>query len=96
MEGELHALLEAVRLASIDSDARTYCEVYTDAKPLKSKLTEADELSGKWADYRDSAHWLLNKFDDWEIVWCPRQSNEKAHKLAREALAEGRNVDQNY
>lgn len=94
MEGELHALLEAVRVASIKSSEREYCEVYTDAKPLKTKLVEADELSGKWVTYRESAHWLLNKFDDWQIVWCGRESNEKAHKLAREGLSAGR-YDQN-
>ena len=90
MEAELHALLEAVRLASINSEYREYCEVYTDAKPLVSKICSSHEERDDWEQYRASAHWLLNKFDSWEVNYTARSHNEQAHGLAREALFEGR------
>jgi hypothetical protein len=90
MEAEFHALVEAVRLASIRSDSREYCEVYTDAKPLVTKICGSESNSGDWADYRASALWLLNKFDDWEVNHTSRRMNGDAHDLAREALFDGR------
>lgn len=90
MEAELHALLEGVRLASVESKKREYCEVYTDAKPLVSKIEAEENDSDEWEDYRLSALWLLGKFDSWEVNYAPRSSNERAHELAREALFDGR------
>ena len=90
MEAELHALLEAVRLASIDSEYREYCEVYTDAKPLVGKIEGNTGDREDWEQYQQSALWLLNKFDSWEVNWCSRGSNEEAHELARKALYQGR------
>lgn len=90
MEAELHALLEAVRLASIESEHREYCEVYTDCKPLRTKICGADEERDDWAEYQTSARWLLGKFDSWEVNYAPRSTNEEAHDLAREALFAGR------
>jgi len=90
MEAELHALLEAVRLASIESEHREYCEVYTDCKPLRAKICGREDEREDWAEYRTSARWLLNKFDSWEVNYSPRSSNEEAHELARAALFEGR------
>lgn len=90
MEAELHALLEAVRLASIESEHREYCEVYTDCKPLRGKICGDAGNSEDWQEYQTSALWLLNKFDSWEVNYAPRSSNEEAHDLAREALFEGR------
>ena len=90
MEAELHALLEAVRLASIDSEYREYCEVYTDCKPLVTKVCGSQPERDDWAEYRTSAQWLLDKFDSWEVNYTARSHNEQAHELAREALFEGR------
>lgn len=90
MEAELHALLEAVRLAAIESEFRKYCKVYTDAKPLVSKIEGNTGGREDWKEYQQSALWLLNKFDSWKVNYTPRSSNEEAHDLAREALFEGR------
>jgi ribonuclease HI len=91
MEAELHALLEAVRVASVESDSVEAITVYTDCEPLVTKLTGPQNETGDWGDYRESAHWLLDKFDSWEVRHCSRQRTEKAHDLARVALREGRN-----
>jgi len=91
MEVELHALLEAVRVASVKSELRGSITVYTDCKPLVTKLTGCQRETGDWSEYRKSAHWLLDKFEFWEIRHCPRNQNQQAHDLARAALKEGRN-----
>lgn len=90
MEAELHALLEAVRLASIESEYREYCEVNTDCKPLVTKVCGSQPERDDWDQYRTSARWLLNKFDSWEVTHTSRTNNEKAHDLARNGLFEGR------
>lgn len=90
MEAEFHALIEALRVASIESDERTYCEAYSDAKPLVRKMRGNEKRSGDWQQYYESCHWLLDKFDDWELNYCPRGSNKDAHDLARQALTKGR------
>lgn len=100
MEAELHSLLEAVRLASIESDERGYCEVYTDCRPLVSKIEGYAGNRADWQGYQDSAHWLLNKFDSWEVNYVARSHNEEAHDLARSALKHGREtlqyIEYNY
>jgi ribonuclease HI len=93
MEAELHALLEAVRLASLESEHREYCEVYTDCKPLRDKIYSEKQDREDWEEYRQSAHWLLNKFDSWDVNYAPRSSNGEAHDLARQALFEGRGTE---
>lgn len=90
MEAEFHALVEALRIASQASQSNEYCEVYVDVEPLTDKMREPDDNSEDWRDYRRSFHWLANKFDEWELEHIPREHNEDAHKLAREALFEGR------
>lgn len=90
MEAELHALLEGVRLATVRSNSREMCEVYTDCQPLRTKLCGSQPESGDWHEYRMSAHWLLDKFDSWEVIHTSRSHNEAAHNLAREALEAGR------
>jgi ribonuclease HI len=97
MEAEFHALVEAVRVASMESSHREYCEVHTDAQPLTTKLCGSQDESGDWSDYRESAHWLLDKFDSWDVVYTSRSSNETAHGLARKALFNGReHLDERY
>lgn len=90
MEAEYHALTEALRIASQRSQSREYCEAYTDAEPLLNKMRVPDANSDEWYDRRQGCHRLLNKFDDWELFWTSRDNNEDAHRLAREALFEGR------
>jgi ribonuclease HI len=90
MEAEFHALVEAVRIASQQCENREYCEVYTDCEPLVRKICGGKETRADWEQYRQSAHWLLNKFDSWNVNHTSRERNEDAHNLAREALFEGR------
>lgn len=90
MEAELHAFLEGVRIATQHSDSRSECEVYIDVKPLKHKICGTEEIREDWAQYQQSARWLLDKYDSWTIEHCPRTHNTAAHDLAREALFEGR------
>lgn len=90
MDAEYFALVEGVRVATVHSSSRQYCEAYSDAKPLVDKMRGANTNSGKWSDYYVSANWLLDKFDDWSLNYRPREHNEDAHELARMALREGR------
>lgn len=91
MEAEFLGLQEGLRIASQRSESREYCEAYSDCEPLVDKMRGDERCSGDWADYYESCHWLLGKFDDWELNCCPREQNEDAHNLARRALKEGRN-----
>lgn len=90
MEAEYHALTEALRVASIESESRECVEAYTDAKPLVKKMRVPDGNSQDWYDRRQGCHWLLNKFDKWELKYVSREFNNDAHELARNALFEGR------
>jgi ribonuclease HI len=90
MEAEFHALIEAVRIASIKSDNREKCEIHTDVKPLIHKMRTPDETSKEWREYRASFQWLISKFDSYRLGWCGRENNKSAHKLARAALDNGR------
>ncbi len=90
MEAEFHALVEAVRVASQQFSVNEGCEIYTDCKPLVRKVCGGPEARDDWEKYRQSAHWLLDKFADWDIYHVCRESNTEAHDLARQALKEGR------
>jgi ribonuclease HI len=90
MEAEYHALVEALRVASVESKSRGYVEAYVDVKPLTSKMRVPDDQSRAWRERRRSFHWLANKFDEWELEAVDRRLNEDAHELAREALFDGR------
>lgn len=90
MEAEYHALTEALRVASINSEDREYVEAYTDCQPLVTKMRVPDGNSEDWYDRRRGCHRLLRKFDDWSLEYTSRSANEDAHRLAREALFEGR------
>ncbi len=87
MEGEYFALLDGLRFAK--QYGRGDIEVYTDCKPLITKIRSPDK-SDLWYDRREGAHRLLDKFDSWEINWTPRRNNETADRLAYEALERGR------
>lgn len=93
MEAEYHALTEALRVASIESDERGTVEVYTDAKPLTKKMRVPDANSEEWRERRRGFHWLANKFDQWDISYVPRSSNTQADELAKQALYEGRRLN---
>lgn len=90
MEAEFYALVEGLRIASVRSEQREYCEAYSDAKPLTKKMRGSQRCSDEWQDYRTSYEWLAGKFDTFELNYCPRECNEDAHELAREALVQGR------
>lgn len=90
MEAEFHALIEALRVASVESEIREMCEVYTDVKPLVTKMRYPDSEREDWQEYRESFLWLAQKFDEYQLNWCSREYNERAHDLARTALESGR------
>ncbi|EGQ44304.1 MAG: RNase H [Candidatus Nanosalina sp. J07AB43] len=94
MESELYALLEAVRIASqeseLDDSSTTSITVYTDCRPLKRKVTASYDERDDWNQYRESAQWLLDKFDSYEVVHCSRTHTKEAHDLARLGLKEAR------
>lgn len=90
MEAEFLAVVEGLRIAANRVESREYCEAYSDAKPLTKKLNGSQECSGEWRERRESARWLLDKFDSWNVYYCPRECNEDAHQLARAALLRGR------
>lgn len=91
MEAELHAVLEAVRVATVECEDCEMITVYTDAKPLIEKIDGSRNSSQKWEEYRQSFIWLSNKFDSFEIKYVRRENNKDAHRLARKALKRGRN-----
>jgi hypothetical protein len=90
MEAEYLALAEGLRVATVHSDNREYCEAYSDCRPLVDKMNGAEECRDDWAEYRSSFDWLAGKFDGWELNYRSRDHNEDAHKLARKALHTGR------
>ena len=91
MESELFALLEALRVASLESSDRKRIVIYTDCRPLKRKICGNPNERDDWESYRQSALWLLEKFESWDIFHCSRETTHEAHELARVALTEGRN-----
>jgi ribonuclease HI len=90
MEAEYYAVAEALRVASVRSSGCERVTVYSDCKPLLSKLRGDERCYGDWAEYYTSCQWLLGKFAEWELVYCPRENNRDAHELARTALERGR------
>lgn len=90
MEAEFHALVEALRVASIESENGTKCEIYSDCEPMVRKMHGDQRLPNDWQKYYESCHWLLGKFDKWELHYCRRNSNTDAHNLARQGLKKGR------
>lgn len=88
MEAEFLALLDGLRYARRINDGKVH--VYVDCKPLVQKMRVPDANSDDWFDRRRGCHRLLNKFEDWELKWTPRSSNENADRLAYEALERGR------
>lgn len=91
MEAELHAVLEAVRVASLESEDREMITIYTDCEPLVRKLGRSENARRDWEQYRQSAHWLFEKFDSWDMKYTSRDNTKEAHDLARAALQSGRN-----
>jgi ribonuclease HI len=90
MEAEYYAVAEALRVASVRSGSDDVVTVYSDCKPLLSKLRGDERCDGDWAEYYESCQWLLGKFSESQLVYCPRENNRDAHKLARTALERGR------
>lgn len=88
MEAEYFALLDGLRYARRHDENEI--EAYCDCKPLVQKMRVPDGNSQDWYERRRGCHRLLNKFDEWELEWMPRGSNETADRLAYEALEAGR------
>jgi len=87
MEAEYFALLDGLRFARRES--RGTVDVRLDCQPLVKKMRVPDS-NVLWYDRRQGCHRLLNKFDDWSMEWVPRENNERANRLAYEALETGR------
>jgi len=90
MQAELYALLEGVRIASLESSERESITIYTDCRPLKNKICASENEREDWEEYRQSARWMLNKFEEWEIRHTSRDKTEEAHDNAQTALDRGR------
>lgn len=88
MEAELYAVLEAVRVAKRDADSHESITIYTDCRPLARKLRASNDERDDWHTYQQSAHWLLDKFDSWEVRHCSREQTQVAHDLAKNAFYE--------
>lgn len=91
MEAEYFALLDGIRYARQHGTDRV--EVFSDCKPLITKMRVPDGNSEDWYQRRHGCHRLLNKFDSWELEWTPRASNTTADRLAYEALERGRRME---
>lgn len=92
MQAELYALLEGVRVASLHSDKRESITIYTDCRPLKRKICASENDREDWEEYRQSARWILNKFEEWDIHHTSRDMTMQAHNNAQTALDRGRNA----
>jgi hypothetical protein len=92
MEAELYALLEAVRVAEREAGSDKSIAIYTDCRPLKRKLCASNERRDDWHTYQQSAHWLLDKFDSWEVRHCSRDKTHTAHDLAKDAFHEAQST----
>jgi ribonuclease HI len=88
MESEYYALLDGLRYARRES--RESVTIRCDCKPLVEKMRVPDGNSEDWYKRRQGFHRLANKFDNWELEWMPRSSNDEADRLAYEALEQGR------
>lgn len=86
MEAEYYALVEGLRVASVESEHREHCVVYSDCQPLLDKMRGENDNSGHWYDYYHGCRWLLDKFEDWDLRYCPRERNGDAHEMAHRAL----------
>ena len=87
MEAEYYALLDGLRFAKQQDDREI--DVYIDCQPLVGKMRTPDSKK-IWYDRRRGCHRMLNKFDTWSLSWIPREQNERANRLAYEALETGR------
>jgi len=92
MEAELYALLEAVRVAEREADSGKSIAIYTDCRPLKRKLCASNEDRDDWHTYQQGAHWLLDKFDSWQVIHCSRDQTSMAHDLAKDAFHEAQST----
>lgn len=90
MVAEYYALVEAARLATVHYQNSWEVTIYTDCEPLVSKMCGSEPTWGDWEDRREGCMWMMNKFDSWDILYRPRSNHGRAHRLAREALFEGR------
>lgn len=90
MEAEHLAVVEALRVATVNSSERETCDIYTDCEPVVGKMRGTQNSSDNWAKRQSSYRWLAGKWDDCTLASVGRELNEEAHELAREALFEGR------
>lgn len=88
MEAEYFAMMTGIHAASWQYGGDLL--VLTDCEPLVDKMYFPDATDQKWYDYRRDCHEILNTFDSWEMNHVPRNHNDEADRLAREALYFGR------
>src|SRR6056297_1304671 len=99
MEAEWYGIMQGIDMAqenitSHDTDIR----VITDCQPLVDKMRDPDDMyEDKWFSYRSNMLKELFEFGEWELDWEKREQtseNERADRLAREAMWEGRGDDE--
>lgn len=95
MDAEWFALMEGLDVAeSYISDDDNNIDAITDCRPLVRKVREPDDMyDDKWFSYRKRVLNKLFEFDVWRLRWEKRGStkyNEKADRLAKEALWQAR------
>jgi len=98
MEAEWYAIMQGLELASENITSHdSSIEVITDCKPLVNKIREPDDMyDDRWFNYRRQMLGELFTFEAWDLYWEERsttEQNEKANRLAREAMWEGRGDD---
>lgn len=91
MEAEWFAMMQGLDVALHSTTSYDDCAyVYIDCKPLVSKMLDRDQAyDPKWHGFRAQTMKTLGQFDEWSITWEERAStsgNERADRLAREAL----------
>jgi len=100
MDAEWFALMQGVDVA-IDNKTAFDCDIdiVLDCKPLVEKIREPDDLyEDKWYTYRKRALNRFFEFETWDLRWEPRsntEENELANRLAREALWQARDEEEN-
>lgn len=95
MEAEWYAFMQGLDIAQENiTNYDDEIEAVVDCHPLVEKIREPNDMyDDTWYEYRKQALAALMEFDEWDMVWEERKAtemNEKADRLAREALWEGR------
>jgi len=90
MQAEHLALMEGLRVATVESNERDELELYTDCEPLVDKMLHDTRNRGDWRERRASYEWMASKWDECSLGSVGRELNKRAHRLAVEAFDNGK------